>query len=608
MSTAKEKHVSLAGSHRQRLHNAQITGEVPQGEFQVTVMVRRQKALPAAATAKAKLHERSYISRQELAATYGAAKSDLDKVTAFAQAHHLRVVEADAAKRHVILSGTTQNYNQAFGVDLKMYKAAETTYRGREGDIKIPESLHGVVTSVTGLDNRPFAKPHFRIRRGGSAKAVSAGAHTAAPHAAAAPVPAGFSPVQLAQLYNFPATTGAGQTIAILELGGGFHATELTTYFQNLGIQPPKVTAASYTGGGKNNPGTDPFLQTNPDVEVALDIEVAGAVAPGANIVVYFAPDASDQSFLGAINAIVHDTTNNPNVVSISWGGPEDTASGQFQTEFDQVLQAAAQIGMTVCVAAGDSGSADFASDDPNWDGKAHVDFPAASSNVLACGGTFLTASGTAIASEVVWHDGPNDGTGGGVSRVFPQPSYQASVEQQAAVDPAGPVMRGVPDVCGDAAPGSGYQVLCDGQSFPDAAQGVPPVGGTSAVAPLWAGLTARLNQALGKPVGFLNPLIYAIPSSANAFNDITSGNNGDYSAGPGWDACTGLGSPNGQNLLVALGGASVASGGSTGGSSGGSAGGSSGGTSSPPAQGGSPSPTTGGKHSHKPVHHKKKD
>ncbi len=113
--------------------------------------------------------------------------------------------------------------------------------------------------------------------------------------------------------------------------------------------------------------------------------------------------------------------------------------------------------------------------------------------------------------------------------------------------------MRGVPDVAGDAAPSTGYQVLCDGQSFPDAAQGVPPVGGTSAVAPLWAGLVARLNQSLEKPVGFLNPLIYAIPANAGAFNDITHGNNGAYKAAKGWDPCTGLGSPNGQKLLAAL-------------------------------------------------------
>jgi kumamolisin len=184
---------------------------------------------------------------------------------------------------------------------------------------------------------------------------------------------------------------------------------------------------------------------------------------------------------------------------------------------------------------------------------KAHVDFPAASPFTLACGGTNLTASNSAITNEVVWHDGPNDGTGGGVSRFFALPTYQANAGIPNAVDPPGPVMRGVPDVAADAAPATGYRVLCDGTSFPDAAQNLPPVGGTSAVAPLWAGLVARLNQGLGKPVGFLNPLIYALPVNSGAFHDITQGNNGNYKAKVGWDPCTGLGTPDGQNLLAAL-------------------------------------------------------
>jgi kumamolisin len=552
--SSQEKQVSLKGSTKHRLPNAQVSAEVPQGEFHVTVMVRRRNALPDHSEhSRLKPKDRAYMSRETLGSTYGADPADLAKVAAFAREHNLKVVESDAAKRHVILFGSVENFNRAFGVALKTYKSHELTYRGREGDILLPESLGGIVTSVTGLDNRPFAKPHFRIRRDDKAKTVSATSHgVGQPHASTSAVP-GFSPVQLAQLYNFPAADGTGQTIAILELGGGYHTNDLTTYFQKIGANLPNVSTASYTGGGSNNPGTDAFAQNNPDVEVALDIEVAGGIAPGAKIVVYFAPDATDQSFLGAMSAIVHDAVNQPNVVSISWGGPEDTASGQFQTEFDQILQAAAQLGMTVCVAAGDSGSADFAANDPNWDGKTHVDFPASSPNVLACGGTEITVAGHAISHEVVWHDGANDGTGGGVSRVFPQPTYQVGVEEQKAVDPAGAVMRGVPDVAGDAAPGSGYQVLCDGQSFPDASQGVPPVGGTSAVAPLWAGLVARLNQSLGKPVGFLNPLIYGIPANAKAFNDITSGNNGKYAARKGWDACTGLGSPNGQNILAAL-------------------------------------------------------
>ncbi len=551
---AGQKQVRLEGSTRHRLPNAEIVGEVPSVEFRVTVTVRRRNELPSLEEqSKQKPRERTYMTHAEHADKHGAEPADIAKVEAFARENGLRVTSTNASQRTVTLLGTAAAYSKAFGVDLKMYKSGDVAYRGREGDILIPENLQGIITSVTGLDNRPFAKPHYRVRRV-TARAAGATVTAADSVSAAASVPSGFTPIQLASLYNFPKNLdGTGQTVAILELGGGFHSQELTSYFQNLGIAtPPSVTAATYPNGGTNSPGTNALDPNNPDVEVMLDIEVSGAVAPGAKIVVYFAPDATDQSFLGVMNAIISDTINKPSIVSISWGGPEDGATAQFRNEFDQLLQSAAHLGMTVCVAAGDNGSADLAADDPNWDGKAHVDFPASSSFALACGGTQLTASTTAITKEVVWDDGKNDGTGGGVSRVFALPSYQQNAGVPPAADPAGPVMRGVPDVAGDAAPASGYRIICDGTSFPDPSQGLPPVGGTSAVAPLWAGLIARINQGLNKPAGFLNPLLYTAPANAT-FRDITQGNNGDYKAGTGWDPCTGLGSPNGQNLLQAL-------------------------------------------------------
>lgn len=284
-----------------------------------------------------------------------------------------------------------------------------------------------------------------------------------------------------------------------------------------------------------------------------LDIQVAGAVAPEAKLVVYFAPDASGESFLGVMTAIVHDTVNNPSIVSISWGGPEEEATQQFKAEFNTLLQSAAQLGITVCVASGDDGSADFASDDPYWDGNTHVDYPASDPFALACGGTEITAADGKIKDEVTWNEGKNIGTGGGVSRFFALPDYQQKAGVPPSASKAGAVMRGVPDVAGNAAQASGYRRLCDGQQFPDEAQQVPSVGGTSAVAPLWAGLAACINQSLGKPLGFLNPLLYGLDSTAGAFHDITAGNNGIYSAGAGWDPCTGLGTPDGQKLLAAL-------------------------------------------------------
>ena len=196
-------------------------------------------------------------------------------------------------------------------------------------------------------------------------------------------------------------------------------------------------------------------------------------------------------------------------------------------------------MGVTVVVACGDDGATDGSAN-----GAPTVDFPASSPNVLACGGTTLTLSGANIKTETVWNDlaQGEGGTGGGVSQVFPLPPFQQNANVPKA--PNGSAGRGVPDVAGDADPATGYKVIVDGQSS--------IVGGTSAVAPLWAALIALLNQSLGKNVGYLNPLLYA-SHVESAFHDITSGNNGDYSAGPGWDACTGLGTPNGAELLAAF-------------------------------------------------------
>ncbi len=344
---------------------------------------------------------------------------------------------------------------------------------------------------------------------------------------------------QLASLYDYPtAGNGQGETIALIELGGGYNNQDLQTYFASLNLTPPTVTSVSVDTAG-NAPQGDP---NSADGEVTLDIEVAGAVAPGAAIAVYFTTN-TDQGFIDAISTAVHDTQNHPSVISISWGGPESSWTAQATQQMNQVFQQAATLGVTVCVAAGDSGS-----DDGVGDGQAHADFPASSAYVLACGGTRIAFSGNTITSETVWNGGTNDGaTGGGVSDLFAVPTWQQSANVPPSVNSNQRVGRGVPDVAGNADPQSGYQVLVDGQSI--------IVGGTSAVAPLYAGLVALLNQQLGKPVGFLNPTLY---QQAAIARDITSGNNAfngapGYSAGPGWDACSGVGVVDGGKLLAAL-------------------------------------------------------
>ena len=314
----------------------------------------------------------------------------------------------------------------------------------------------------------------------------------------------------------------------------GARAGEAADHTEHLGIPVPSVSAVSLDGG-QNAPTGDP---RSADGEVMLDIEVAGSVAPGANIVVYFAPNTS-KGFLDAVTSAVHDTVNRPSVISISWGAAEALWTRSALLALEGAFADAGLLGVTVCVAAGDGGSADGIRD-----GSAHADFPASSPHVLGCGGTRLVASNGRISSEVVWNEGLG-ATGGGVSKVFAVPAYQS------AAGAASGNRRGIPDVAGNADPDTGYLIRIDGANF--------IVGGTSAVAPLWAGLVALMNQNIGGSVGFLNPYLYKQPAAAT-FRDITEGGNdvsglGVFAASPGWDPCTGMGTPDGKRLLAAVSG-----------------------------------------------------
>jgi|HubBroStandDraft_1064217.scaffolds.fasta_scaffold37868_2 kumamolisin len=531
--------VVLPGSERTARPGARAVGAPdPNEQIKITVLLRPRKTLQDLASAKELTatapHERNYMSREQFAANYGADSGDLARVEAFAGQHNLTVMEVSQARRTIILSGTIGTLSAAFGVDLVNYEHSDGDFRGRTGPIYVPSDLAGIVQGVFGFDNRPQARPHFR-RRKQRLFGVSS---------------SGYTPLQIAQLYSFPAgVDGTGECIGILEFGGGFNADDLNTYFQQLGLSTPSVTAVSVDGvDNQPDPGQD-----SPDTEVMLDIEMAGAVAPGASIAVYFS-NFTEQGWVDAISTAVHDDVNKPSVLSISWGFAEGQAiwSTQAIQAVNEAFQAAAAMGVTVCCAAGDDGSRDQVDD-----GLAHCDFPASSAFVLACGGTTLQSSGNSITGETVWNDGSNGGaTGGGISDSIDLPSWQDNANVPPSVNPGGRIGRGVPDVAGNADPNTGYQILADGQSG--------TVGGTSAVAPLWAGLIACINQQLGTPVGFLNPLLYSQPLGDNVLNDITQGSNditgqiGGYSAGPGWDACTGFGSPNGAALASALAGASA--------------------------------------------------
>ena len=529
------RYVPITGSERQPLPGATKSGPCdPRQTVQLTLVLRPRPLGKRAKPLEQFIASGTRLSRKEYERRYGADSKDVNRVKAFARAFRLKVSGVNLSARTVHLTGTAEACKKAFRVDLNHYQTADVTYRGRTGPVNIPASLHGVIVSVHGLDNRPQAQTHFRLPSNKTAHREQAGAAGSV----------SYTPLQIARLYDFPANlSGRGQTIAIIELGGGYTPSDLKTYFSKLGISPtPSVTAVS-VDGAQNEPTGDP---SGPDTEVMLDIEVAGAVAPGAKMAVYFAPN-TDAGFLDAINQAVTDAKNNPSVVSISWGGPESTWTAQSLLSYNNALQAAAAVGVTICVAAGDDGSTDGVDD-----GRQHVDFPASSPYSLACGGTRLVGTGSTITDEEVWNDLPSDGaTGGGISATFPLPAWQAKAHIPPSTNPGGFAGRGVPDVAGDADPATGYQVGVDGTDT--------VVGGTSAVAPLWAGLMACLNSGLKTPVGYFHPNLYQqVALQAGTFRDVPSGNNGDYTAGPGWDACTGWGSPNGAAILQALANASV--------------------------------------------------
>jgi kumamolisin len=584
----------LAGSERRVRKGAKRVGPAdPKEMLVISIYLRRRAEAPPLSSqehfAATPLGARKHLSRAELAERQSASPEDLKAVADFAAASGLHVVHTDAARRLVQVSGTVAQISKAFLVELALYRSAKEGYRGREGPIHLPDAVADIVEGVFGLDNRRMAR---RNSNGGSAAPVT--------------------PLQVAQAYNFPtpANGAAGQTIAILEFSGpttapignptcGFAQSDIDGFINNLNATTgsnltstnvKSVTVDDSAAAPGNVPGGSAtnFTVGDADVEVNLDIEVVVAVAQNANVVVYFAP-ITEQGWVDAISQIVADTTNDPSVLSISWGWSELEADADLdqpeawpfewtQQAFNQMTQAfqsAAAIGMTVLVASGDSGS-----DCGEQDGNAHVMYPASDPWVISCGGTIINQ--VAPLSEDTWNDNQSSegagggATGGGISYLADPVTWQASANVPVSVNSDHRQGRGLPDVAGNASPSSGYDLWLYGQALsklvitsgPGAGNPFGVVGGTSAVAPLYAALIALINASLNKRVGYLNPTLYSFGSSG-VFRDINDGvsnsvswTNDDgsiggpslgYSSGPGWDACTGWGSIDGSALLSAL-------------------------------------------------------
>ncbi len=494
-------------------------------------MLPRERAAAIARLGKQLPHAREYFDSHEYEEKCGADSDHLAAVEAFGRKHGLAVEETSAVKRCVVLRGTVGTVEEAFRVAMYEYSGPTAQYRSHPGPLYLPARLHGIIEAVLGLDARPVTMPLVA--------AVPALAKRTTP------------PKEVAEIYDFPDGDGAGQSVGIVLPGGGFRKKDMEAYFARQRLPMPKIKVVEVLGV-RNKPtkrgeidlvrrifhegvklsqsNLSEFAAGLFTTEANLDVQLVGAFANGARIVVYFSPDNTEGHFHAISEALTD--RHQPGVISCSWSAHESELPMQAIKVMDTVFQTAILKGVTICFSSGDDGDGSL------WGKKLGVHFPSSSPHVLACGGTeFAGARG-----EQVWDESTPKfrmASGGGFSR-FRRPAWQSEIR---AGDHKG---RGVPDVAGKADVQGGYEIVAIGERF--------NMGGTSAAAPMWASLITRINQCLGKRVGFINPLLYS-PHFGLATRDIVKGNNGSFSAGPGWDACTGLGSPNGKALLKALSG-----------------------------------------------------
>jgi kumamolisin len=575
MASAQGAHKSLTlsikGSTRRPLPDARLIAPAdPAQKIRVSVYARQnlaaavQRSSVTEQLASQWPRQRQYLSGATFDAVFGADSDEIARIAKWARSKGLTVVDTNVSSRRVLLEGPIGSVNAAFGTTLNEYDHPTLGhFRGREGALYVDDDVSELIEGVFGLDTRRVGHPRFRRLATAPLALPSPGpARTSKQRKPAArqvlpPTqwPGTFFPPQVGALYDYPAQlTGRQQNVGVFAFNGGstpdprggYNLEALTAYFTNvLGGQPPSIQDVVIQGPG-NDPGPDtPASERRGDAtgEVMLDLCVVGSLVPDARIFVYFT-EFTTQGWVDALHAAITDN-NNISVISISYGNPEDDPQGLWTTMgvkvVDQALQAAVAKGITICVASGDDGSSD---QEPTG---AHVDFPASSPHVLAVGGTKLVVKGATL-KETVWNEVRiNEGAGGGgVSVIFSKPDYQTGTDIPSAADPPHTVGRGVPDVAAVSDPVTGVVIMHVSGNH------LEPIGGTSAAAPLWASLIARINQGLNARCGFLNTLLYT-KLNKGVLRDITVGSNGAYSAKAGWDACTGFGAPGGASLLKAL-------------------------------------------------------
>ncbi|NRA12472.1 MAG: hypothetical protein HRT57_11015, partial [Crocinitomicaceae bacterium] len=408
--------------------------------------------------------KRQYIQGKEFNKSFTTDSPGMESLNAFLKEYNIKISEENSTEQIVIASGNIEEFTSAFKVAFSMYQTPEgQEYLSYQGVLAIPVDLQPYIISISGLEKG--------LIKGMRSPVVPELVHH--------DVDKGYSPQDIADFYNFPSNDADadadGECIGLVELGGNYKMSDIKQYCELFGLSVPEIVEVG------TKPTVPASSQMVDDLEVSLDIQMVAGLAPKAKIVIYYASSIPD-----AMHLAIHDTANNPSVLSVSWAVSESDSSVADRELIDQLCYQASLKGITVVAASGDHGA---------YNGKSfpNVMLPASNPFVLGCGGTTLYISKD---YEQVWNSGTGLGSGGGYSAIYPIPEYQ-----QNAIDgykksfPYGNNGRGVPDISANSSPETAYTIVMNGK--------VMSIGaGTSASTPVWASLITILNKSLGYRLG----------------------------------------------------------------------------------------------------------
>ena len=555
---------------------AQHKGEINlSAEMEATVMLKSKGSDLAMDRTIKRIHagRQDFLTNEQIVEKFGPTEKAVGEITKFATDHGLKIENVDPRSGRVVLTGEAGKFQNAFQIPLKEYTTPDGhTFRGRQGALAIPDSLHRHIEGVYGLDNRPHARSYARFlpmpenqvapelgqpQKFAEPRDGSKGGSTPVeppPKAGEAPKPTdggtgtgagpaeprartGYLSTEIADAYKFPKQgMGENTSVSIIQLGGGMDMLNEAAYYKQHGLPMPEIKLVSVSGAPTSPSGIPRY-----DGEVALDSQIIGGIAPKAQQKIIFAPN-TDAGFIDAVTRGTFEAAGErpTNSISISWGQAEEAWTPQAMQGLSTAFKKAAMKGISIFAAAGDDGAVDNA---PS--GRFNTDYPASDPNVTAAGGTRLLIERGQISSEMAWNSS-GGATGGGISQKFPRPDYQSNLA--IPKNPQNPnfLGRGVPDIAGNADPSTGWKIRVGGVDQLS--------GGTSAVAPMFAGLSLRISSIIGGNTGPWNPFLYRTGMGGGAiYNDIILGHNNGYSTAFGWDPVTGWGSINGTKMLEAI-------------------------------------------------------